>query len=94
MYRYGHKAEVIGDTIVVIGGFRHYLRNDMMVSHDGGANWTRVTGNATFAHRYKFSTVVYENQILVIGGFSQVEGTNSILNDVWKTSDLIRLQQV
>ena len=56
--------------------------NDVWKSSDG-VNWTKVTSHAPFSPRGGHSSVVFKNDLYLIGGISQ----NS---DIWKTADGVR----
>jgi len=88
--RDGHSSVTFDNLMWVIGGetISTYALNDVWYSRDG-VNWTAaVTDNSTppstqFTERLTHSSVVFNNQMWVIGG----EGTGGYLNDVWSSPD-------
>lgn len=88
--RFHHTVVSFNGNLVVLAGFRIWMRNDMWISTDNGANWIQTTGDATFMPRIEHSTILYDNQIVTIGGW----GAYGVLNDVWKSVDGLTLQQV
>ncbi len=63
-------------------------KNDVWSSSDG-AYWTAATYNAPWSSRYGHSSVVFDNKIWVIGGWSG----NGYKNDVWYSSDGVNWTQ-
>ena len=83
--RSDHSSLNYGVEMWVIGGdtFQGNLYtslNDVWSSADG-VNWTQETSSAQFTRRGFHSSVVFNNQIWVMGGTSTCCGTNK--NDVW-----------
>lgn len=88
-----HTMTVFNGAIYIMGGqtlLKFY--NDVWKSEDG-INWHQVTDAAPWAARAGLASVVYKDELYMIGG-----GYNNIfrkvLNDVWKTSDGVRWEQV
>lgn len=59
--------------------------NDMYKSSDG-KEWAKITDNAPFSKRDRYSCVIFQDSIILTGG--TIDGTNELnnngLNDVWK----------
>lgn len=72
-----------GPQMWLIGGINSggSAMHDVWYSSDG-ANWIQATANAAFPIRYAHSSVVYGNQMWVIGGYG-----GSYLQDVWSSSN-------
>jgi hypothetical protein len=51
-----------------------------------GASWELVTASAPFPERYQHESVVFNNKMWVIAGYSY-PGTDVFFNDVWSSSD-------
>ncbi|WGK69724.1 kelch repeat-containing protein [Candidatus Haliotispira prima] len=84
--RHSHTSVVFGNEIYVIGGYTEtrYLRaaNDVWKSADG-ITWTQVTDSAAFPARPNHASVVFGNEIFVMGG----DPFRSEENDVWSSAD-------
>lgn len=53
-----------------------------------GTNWNLVTSNAAFGPRDRFSLIVFNNKLWLLGGRYYVGySTNIITNDIWSTGD-------
>lgn len=87
--RSGHTSVVFDNKIWVIGGTNDFYGcggdrfNDVWYSSDG-ITWTQATSAAQFSGRDVHTSVVFDNKIWVIAGFTN--GGNG-LNDVWYTED-------
>ncbi|MES2356537.1 MAG: galactose oxidase [Pseudomonadota bacterium] len=83
-----HAAVVHDGKIWVLGGGNYtpeyQALNDVWCSEDG-IHWTKVTEQAGWSPRIWFSSVVYQNRIWVIGGWSNHPYKN--WNDVWYSAD-------
>ena len=86
-YRYAHTSVVFKDKIWVIGGYDgsakpyHKSQNDVWSSSDG-KKWTKVTDSPGWSARINPTSVVFNNNMWVIGGY---DGTKTI--DVWSSPD-------
>jgi hypothetical protein len=78
-----------GDKLFVIGGFSSGYKNDVWCSVTG-AQWTCITGEASFSPRVGHSAVVFKNNIYLIGGYDGA----GYKNDVWRSPDGIRWEKV
>jgi hypothetical protein len=81
--RYLHTSVVYDNKMWVIGGQDNrsgqaQYFNDAWYSSDG-ITWTQYTSSAGFPIRYGHTSVVYNNEMWVIGG----QGSTSRKNDVW-----------
>ena len=56
--------------------------NDVWKSNDG-INWIQVTQSANWSKRSAFGIVVWNNYMVIMGGWHN----DQILNDVWKSND-------
>ncbi|WGK69997.1 kelch repeat-containing protein [Candidatus Haliotispira prima] len=92
--RWRHAAIVFKGEIFVIGGYDGEDNNGMDLSDKSkdvndvwksadGVTWTEVTANAAFSIRRGHATVVLNNEIFIIGGFTN----DGKINDVWKSAD-------
>ena len=88
--RRGHGAVVFKDKLWILGGALSSGRanelptrflNDVWSSPDG-VNWTLATANAPWSARDSHTTLVFNNQIWVIGG-----GVRGKSCDVWSSAD-------
>lgn len=83
-----HQAVVHDGKIWVLGGGNYvpeyHALNDVWYSEDG-KNWTQATEHAPWSPRLWFSSVVYRDQIWVIGGWSNNPSKN--WGDVWYSGD-------
>ena len=85
LIEFNGKLWVIGGYHAGNGSVNGGLLNDVWSSMDG-VTWTEeVTNNlsTSFTPRTNHTTVVFQNKIWIIGG----GGTNSLLNDVWSSTD-------
>ena len=96
--RRDHSSVVHANKIWVIGGLAtdesigdNTRVNDVWSSTDG-TNWTEATPAAGFSARRNHSSVVYKENIWVIGGISNVSASTR-LNDVWSSPDGITWTQ-
>ncbi len=93
--RVGHSSLAYQGQMWVIAGVGTSYLNDVWSSTDG-ANWTQaLAANASpgpnqFPGRIQPGSVVFNNRMWVIGGFSGL----SELNDVWSSSDGANWTQV
>tara|TARA_R110002051_G_scaffold81910_3_gene146467 strand:+ start:11013 stop:12143 length:1131 start_codon:yes stop_codon:yes gene_type:complete len=83
-----HTSVVFNDKIWVIGGRQvesniSIRKNDVWSSPDG-VTWTEVTTSAPFLARNSHTSVVFNDKIWVIAGWSS---GNNRENDVWSSSD-------
>lgn len=78
-----------GDKLFVIGGFGGGYKNDVWCSVTG-AQWTCITGEASFSPRVGHCAAVYKNNIYLIGGYDGAK----YKNDVWRSPDGIRWEKV
>tara|TARA_R110002033_G_scaffold49190_1_gene95701 strand:- start:519 stop:1649 length:1131 start_codon:yes stop_codon:yes gene_type:complete len=83
-----HTSVVFNDKIWVIGGRQvesniSIRKNDVWSSPDG-VTWTEVTTSAAFSAREGHTSVVFNDKIWVIAGWSS---GNNRENDVWSSSD-------
>ena len=83
-----HQAVTLNNKIYVFGGGnyvpKYHAMNDVWSSSDG-KNWEKVTEHAGWSPRLWFSSVVYRNQMWVIGGWSN--GPSKNWGDVWHSRD-------
>lgn len=83
-----HAAVVHDGKMWVLGGGnyvpKYQANNDVWCSEDG-IHWTEVTKSAPWHSRLWFSSVVYRDQMWVIGGWSNNPSTN--WGDVWHSRD-------
>jgi len=83
-----HQAVVHNGRIYVLGGGNYVpeysARNDVWSSEDG-VHWVQETESAPWQPRIWFSSVVYQDRIWVLGGWSNHPSTNR--NDVWYSRD-------
>jgi len=92
--RHGHTSVVYKDKMWVIGGYSYsesnstYL-NDVWYSSDG-ITWTQATASAGFSTRNCHTSIVNDDKIWVIGGYSS---SGTYLNDVWYSSDGVNWTQ-
>ena len=96
--RDGHSSVVLGRNMYVIGGRSSgsysYL-NDVWTSTDG-KRWTEVTTSAVqkFPARAGHSSVVLGNKIYLIGGFTLNTSGYIRWQDVWKSKDGKKWEEV
>ncbi len=94
--RRNHATVVFKNKIWVIGGVSSSsfgtAESDIWSSSDG-ESWTREVTNAPFGARNRFQTLVYKDELYVIGGY-QTTGINKNVNDIWKSSDGITWTEV
>jgi hypothetical protein len=86
--RMNHTSMVLGGKIWIAGGSCiinsvETKVNDVWFSTDG-ANWTRACSTAEWSARSGHTSVIYDNKMWVIGGYS-----NNYMNDVWYSRGLI-----
>lgn len=84
--RCGHSCVVYDDgtgpkMYVICGHQGSTIYNDIWYSSDG-ISWTQGP-NVNFSARYYHSSVVYNNEIWVIGGVGNISGNYIYKNDVW-----------
>ncbi len=83
-----HQAAVLNDKLYVFGGGNYvpeyHAVNDVWSSSDG-KTWERVTEHASWSPRLWFSSVVYRDQMWVLGGWSN--GPSKNWGDVWHSRD-------
>lgn len=83
-----HQAAVLNDRMYVFGGGNYVPEykayNDVYSSTDG-VNWRQETADAGWHPRLWFSSVVYRNQMWVLGGWSNNPSTN--WGDVWHSDN-------
>jgi hypothetical protein len=79
-------ATVFQNRIYVIGGEAAQLRADVSYSEDGFV-WSQNASGAPFGHRQGHGTVVFNNQMFLMGGFQNDATTTAIMGDVWVSSD-------
>ena len=81
-----HSSVVLGSDIYVIGGIDQFTRSvddQVWKSTNGGVSWTQIAKTtARFSPRHNHGSVVLNDTIYVIGGYS-----NDFTNDVWKSED-------
>jgi len=74
----------------VIGGLtdseNEPIRNDVWSSGDG-IHWTLVAKNAPFAARYGHGCSVFNDRIVVLGGFNDAVGKEQSFGDVWQSTN-------
>ena len=79
----------MGDQLYLYGGDNNYtLYNDVWSSGDGLA-WTKLTANAGWAPRGLYQSVVFQNKIWILGGWTYESGlgTFTYFHDSWYSSD-------
>ena len=80
-----HSSVVFDGKIWVLGGSTtnsgEINKNDVWYSTDG-SNWVEASTNAAWSARNSHSSVVFDNKILVLGGY---DGGNK--KDVWHSTD-------
>lgn len=83
-----HQAVVLNDRMYVMGGGNYVPQyqafNDVWSSADG-IEWRQETGAAPWPARLWFSSVVYRDQIWVLGGWSKESSTNH--GDAWHSKN-------
>lgn len=85
-----HCTIVFNNRIYVLGGGNYWPEseyqglNDVWSSMDG-INWQQETNHAPWSPRIWFSSLVYQNRLWILGGWSDKPSKN--WNDVWYTSD-------
>ena len=83
-----HQAAVLNGKMYVFGGGNYVPKyhgvNDVWCSEDG-EKWTQLTEHAGWSPRLWFSSVVYRDQIWVLGGWSNNPSKN--WGDVWHSKD-------
>jgi hypothetical protein len=83
-----HGAVVLDNKIWVFGGGNYVPKyqafNDVWCSSDG-VKWEKVTDTAPWNPRIWFSSVVYRDQMWVLGGWSNNPAKN--WSDVWHSKD-------
>jgi N-acetylneuraminic acid mutarotase len=88
-----HSMAVYGDKLWILCGQSGPNKNDIWNSTDG-RNW-KLVSEAPFRARHVCETVVFENQLWIIGGFGFNDNMYPILlDDVWNTSDGKNWKQV
>jgi hypothetical protein len=78
-----HTCVVYNDPMWMLGGSRTYHGynlNDVWSSSDGLASWTRIHQVAPWSARGGHTSVVFNDRMWVIGGFS-----TGYLSDVWQS---------
>jgi len=86
-----HSLVVFHDTMWLIGGDNEVtpppiLFGDVWKSGDG-VNWTCAQDSAPWIARAGHTSVVYNDKMWVMGGFSITGGNGVYLNDVWSSYD-------
>ena len=83
-----HQAVVLNDRIYLFGGGNYVpqyeAHHDVWSSADG-IEWRRETAAAPWSPRLWFSSVVYRNQMWVLGGWSDKPWRN--WGDIWYSAD-------
>ncbi len=83
-----HQAAVLNDRIYVFGGGNYVptyrAQNDVWSSADG-IHWVEETRSAPWSTRLWFSSVVYQDRIWIMGGWSNQPSRN--WGDVWYSKD-------
>ena len=84
--RHYHASTVFDNKMWVLGGEIGILRNrtrynDVWFS-ENGTNWTQATASASWSARYAYTSVAFDNNIWVLGGW---EDGNNRLNDIWSS---------
>ncbi|MBD3274445.1 MAG: hypothetical protein GF372_04000, partial [Candidatus Marinimicrobia bacterium] len=95
--REGHAVEVLNDRIYLFGGYRFdditfsdIFYSDVWSWAEGdGINWTEEVDTASWAPRRDMATVVYDNQIWIIGGLTNNSSRENFgaVSDVWSTTN-------
>lgn len=91
-----HTSLVFDNKMWVIGGNaldennNSLLKNDIWHSTDG-ITWVEANKEANFDGRFSHTSVVFNNKMWVIGGFSSA---NPYQNDVWSSDDGINWSQI
>ncbi|MFZ2960367.1 MAG: hypothetical protein WA705_26085 [Candidatus Ozemobacteraceae bacterium] len=80
---------VYQNKLWLFGGWEGYtkvssgtMKGDVWSSSDG-MNWTLVNANPAFTPRHVYGSVVFNNQMWIVGG----RGTSSSYGDAWSSSD-------
>ncbi|MBN1578666.1 MAG: hypothetical protein JW913_19030 [Chitinispirillaceae bacterium] len=85
-----HAAVVFQGKLWVIGGLtdseNEPIRNDVWSSADG-IHWNLVAKNAPFAQRYGHGCTVFNDRLVVLGGFNDAVGKQQSFGDVWQSAD-------
>jgi hypothetical protein len=85
-----HSTVVHQGKLWVIGGLSESenepILNDVWSSADG-INWKQALKHAPFASRYGHGSAVFNNGIVVLGGFNDAVGKQQTYNDVWRTTN-------
>eukprot|EP01084_Bolivina_argentea_P069113 125812_1 len=89
--RDGFGSVVLNDVIYIFGGHSGYHTfnpafNDVWKSNDG-IEWVEVTSSASWIPRVGFQYTVWNDSIVILGGYNNSTGTNIILNDTWTSKD-------
>ena len=84
-----HTSLVFDGKMWVIGGSALDSNNDSLLKNDiwysaDGINWVEASDKARFDGRFSHTSVVFDNKMWVIGGFSS---SNTYMNDVWSSYD-------
>ena len=91
--RAAHSSVVFDNKIWVMGGYYRdtllFLLNDVWYSSNG-IDWTCATESAGWLPRCAHTSVVFNDKIWVLGGFSRdsITGEEISLNDVWYSTGL------
>lgn len=89
-----HQAAVLNNKLYVFGGGNYvpeyFALNDVWCTEDG-ITWTKVCDKAPWHERIWFSSVVYRNNIWVLGGWSGDPYKN--WDDAWYSKDGIEWKQ-
>eukprot|EP01124_Arcella_intermedia_P027164 TRINITY_DN5263_c0_g1_i1.p1 TRINITY_DN5263_c0_g1~~TRINITY_DN5263_c0_g1_i1.p1 ORF type:complete len:337 (-),score=59.34 TRINITY_DN5263_c0_g1_i1:190-1200(-) len=78
--RYGHSAEVHGDHLYIFGGRLQdeSFTNELLLLDLTTKEWTNISTIHTPSPRNWFSTILYQNEIILFGGYNSTP-----LKDLW-----------
>ncbi len=88
--RHYQAAVVFQSKIWVVGGLSDSendpILNDVWSSADG-VHWNRVAVHAPFGERYGHGCTVFNDRIVLLGGFNDAVGKQKSFGDVWQSSN-------
>lgn len=88
--RYYHSATVFQNQIFIIGGVNDSINNtclnDIWVSKNG-IQWSVIIADKSFEPRYGHGAVVFNNDIVLIGGRYEDFNGSKTVSDVWSSSN-------
>ncbi|ORE09229.1 galactose oxidase [Rhizopus microsporus var. microsporus] len=82
--RYGHTATKWKDSVIIVGGCtdnQEYC-NDVYIFNLKTQTWHRPTTVGTITNRHLHSAVVFEDKLIVFGGFSKTTDCTYVLDEM------------